>query len=111
MTEQLELIFQNIDKIAFKYNIPFSCYKKYKNKYHEYKAKLSQAKTNGHFVFCPWSNPRNMCGPNTCPCSRLAFEPDEILNGLAASFGPTLIISVIKEINSKKNDVYDFVDF
>lgn len=110
MSEVLDLIFKNIDMVANHYSIPFSLYRKYKNKYYEYKSKLSQPKTtNGHYIFCPWGNPKNTHGPDTCPCTRLSFEAEDIINGLTATIGQILIIKVIHEINSHNYDVTDSI--
>lgn len=108
----LDTIFQNIDKIALKYNIPYSFYKKYKIKYHEYEATLTQPKTNGHYIFCPWADPETTDGPDTCPCSLIPFAPEELINGLAKAVGPTLIISIIFEMNllEKADRTFDVTD-
>lgn len=100
MDDQLESLYQNIDKVSLKYKIPAAMLANFKNLYHDYKIHLAEPKTNGHYISCPWADPRNTYGPDTCPCSRMAFEASNIAEDLVADIGLTLINNIISEMNT-----------
>lgn len=93
----LDVIFQTINDICSKYNIPYTVYSGSMNAYFEYKCKLARPQKNGHYEFCVWSKDNCTCGPDTCECCRLRLRPKQLVNCLIADIGLDLILGLVHE--------------
>lgn len=107
----LDVIFQTINDICSKYNIPYSVYSRSMNEYFEYKCKLARPQKNGHYEFCVWSKDNCTCGPDTCECHRLRLRPKQLFKSLLADIGLDLILALVqeqKEMDAKLQELHDF---
>lgn len=93
----LDTIFQSIENICARYDIPSTQYKDTLYSYYEYKCKLTRPEHHGHYDFCIWSKDNCVFGPDTCECWRLRLRPKQLVNSLIADIGLDLILGLIQE--------------
>lgn len=98
----LDHLFLHVATICRKFNIPANTYEHVVNAYSEYTTRLQLPKKNRHYIFCPWSVDNSKCGPDTCPCSTLHYQPKRLVNSLLAAVGLDIILALIHDETSSK---------